>query len=675
MNVGKYLNSRLGKTLEQIKKAYLSNKHICFIVCSEPEFIEELICSSSLFPNCKPSKSDSDASIKFVDSDSFINSALCKSISNDNQQIAKPQLYIYNCSAYYCNGNMTEDIQLPLQSLTNYVNQITSLSHVNFKLTIGQKKRLNCLKESLILIPVKSQPQVPVYIEPYSETIVVPFMGELEFKEFVSDYLECTELVTTSVDDNGYRMVGNNHYLTKLYHNMRGLNATQIKSTLCKNQMLLGRIYYVEDEDKYEVKIAELIKNIRKEFERLVETSRALTLEESSVYEPAGLTNLITCLKEYKEQVANPHDFTKYILEAPKGLLVSGVPGSGKSMVASYIAGLFGLSLVRLDFGNLGGGLVGESEKNMDYALRMIEALSPCVLWVDEMEKAFSGSNGKSVHETTKRLFGKFLTWMQEKGKKGISCFVFATANDISQMPPEMFRSGRFDDKFFTFMPTSTECANIFKSIILDQTNKYKGRESRNLQAKPLFNTKKINDRLFMDLINNKDLCLLGFSGDISDRSVNRKNKFFTGADIDQVIKKAKILYLNGSARGMSCEKDAIFASERFVKCLIEAISITKTYGETNLDDIAKCYAQLAVNNFNNVSDEVILPFDGYDELAYISKEKDDKVDIYDLDRYNNGFEKYHYKKLKTDYDKCLFIIIRNAINQLAKEIIRRRLS
>lgn len=667
MNAFKYLNSRLGKTIEQIKRAYLSNKHICFIVCSEPEFIEELINSSSFFPNKKPNKTDFGASIQFVDNDDFIKSSLCKSISNETQEIEMPQLFIYNYRPYYFNDKLSEDVYIPIQSLVNYVNQITSLSHSNFNLTLGQRKRLNCLKQSLILIPIKSKIQIPSYIEPYSEVIVVPYMERMEFEEFVSLYLEKTEQIEIISNIEGYKVAKNSDYLKKLYDNMRGLNTTQVRTILKKNQMIFEHIYYEESDEKYEVKIDELTKNIRKEFERLIETSRALSLEESCEEEPAGLSNLTKWLEKYKNQVSNPQDFRKYIIETPKGLLVSGIPGSGKSMMAKYIAGCFGLSLIRLDFGNLGGGLVGESEKNMDNALNLIEALSPCVLWVDEIEKAFSGTNGNSGHETTKRMFGKFLTWMQEKGRKGISCFVFATANDISQMPPEMFRSGRFDDKYFTFMPTAIECANIFQSIVVKQTDKLKRIENKNLQAKPLFNVKKINGALFKELIESHELCLAGYPQTLSERNVNRLNKFFTGADIDQLIKIAKNLYI---MKYKDYKGDAVFDSTKFKECLEESIKEIKTYGETNLDDIAKCYAQLAINNFNNASSNCILPFKGYDELAYISANED--IYLYDLNRVNNSEEKEYYKHLTSDYDRCLYIILRNTINLLAKEIVRR---
>lgn len=676
MNALKYLNSRLGKTIEQLKKAYLSDKHICFLVCSEPEFIEKLIDSGSFFPNIKPRQTDSGASIRFVEGDDFIESFLFKSDTNYNQEIERPQLYVYNCSPHYVNDKVSEDVHLPLRSLTNYVNHISTLTNSNFELTTGQKKRLAYIKESLILIPVKSKPQVPTYIEPYSETIAVPFMNEPEFKEYVSLYLEETENAETSINSDGYKNLGNEDYLTKLYHSMRGLNATQIRTVLRKNQIQLGHIYLKKNDDNYEMLLGNLLQNIRKEFENLIETSRALSLEEASLNEPAGLSNLTKWLRQHKEQVSSPHKFAKYILETPKGLLVSGIPGTGKSMMAGYIAGYFGLSLVKLDFGNLGGKFVGQSEKNMDNALNLIEAISPCVLWVDEMEKAFSSSKGDSGNETTKRMIGKFLTWMQEKGKKGISCFIFATTNDISQMPPEMFRSGRFDDKFFTFMPTAEECAEIFESIICGQCKKYRTRTLKNLQAKPLFNNQKINKDLFLKLLDDKELCLAGFPvSNCKYRNVNHLNKFFTGADIDQLIKEAKNLYLlnYSGANSNAPSDDAEFDSNGFAECLKAALKEIKTYGETNLEDIAKSYAQLAVNNFNNASSDCILPFGGYDELPILTKKADEVVDLYDLNRVGKNREESHYETLKHDYDKCLYVMVRNTVNQLAGEIVRRR--
>ena len=150
-----------------------------------------------------------------------------------------------------------------------------------------------------------------------------------------------------------------------------------------------------------------------------------------------------------------------YGLPAPKGLLVTGIPGCGKSLTAKAMASAWGLPLVRLDIGRIFGGLVGASEQNMREALRTAEAISPCVLWIDEIEKGFSaGSSAVSDGGTSARVFGYFLTWMQEKTA---TVFVMATANNISLLPPEFMRKGRFDEIFFIDLPTTIERRVIFR--------------------------------------------------------------------------------------------------------------------------------------------------------------------------------------------------------------------
>lgn len=144
-----------------------------------------------------------------------------------------------------------------------------------------------------------------------------------------------------------------------------------------------------------------------------------------------------------------------------KGVLLCGVPGCGKSEAAKILCRQWETPMLRLDMDQLMGGLVGESERNLRQALAQAEAMAPCILWIDELEKGFSGaSSAGGDGGTFKRMFGRLLTWMQENTKP---CFIFATANDISQLPPEFFRSGRFDALFSVFMPTNNECKKIFQ--------------------------------------------------------------------------------------------------------------------------------------------------------------------------------------------------------------------
>lgn len=146
-----------------------------------------------------------------------------------------------------------------------------------------------------------------------------------------------------------------------------------------------------------------------------------------------------------------------YGLPAPKGIALIGIPGTGKSLTAKMIGGLWKLPLLRLDTGALFGSLVGESEERVRRALKIAETVAPCVIWIDEMEKGLA--HGGLDSGTSQRVFGAILTWMQEKTAP---CFVVATANDISQLPPELLRKGRFDEVFFLDLPTSIERREIF---------------------------------------------------------------------------------------------------------------------------------------------------------------------------------------------------------------------
>jgi|SRR5215813_2199597 len=147
-------------------------------------------------------------------------------------------------------------------------------------------------------------------------------------------------------------------------------------------------------------------------------------------------------------------------LPMPKGILMIGVPGGGKSLVAKVVANAWRLPLLRLDIGRIFGGIVGQSEENMRRAIRIAESISPAVLWVDEVEKAFPKTSGASDSGVALRVMGTFLSWMQEKKEP---VFVIATGNDISQLPPELTRKGRFDEIFYVGLPNEAARLKIFE--------------------------------------------------------------------------------------------------------------------------------------------------------------------------------------------------------------------
>ncbi|MBQ8669324.1 AAA family ATPase [bacterium] len=215
-----------------------------------------------------------------------------------------------------------------------------------------------------------------------------------------------------------------------------------------------------------------------------------------------GLENLKNWLN--KRNNSWSESAKKYCLPAPKGVLITGVPGCGKSLTAKAMSAAWQLPLLKLDFGKIFSGIVGSSEENMRKAIKTAEAVAPSILWVDEIEKSLSGmgsgSNGDSG--TSSRIFGTFLTWMQEKTAP---VFVIATANNISGLPAELLRKGRFDEIFFVDLPTHRERKEIFKLHL-----------AKRLKDKEVASRLEVNDELYEKL------------ADMTEG--------FVGAEIEQVV-------------------------------------------------------------------------------------------------------------------------------------------
>ena len=182
--------------------------------------------------------------------------------------------------------------------------------------------------------------------------------------------------------------------------------------------------------------------------------------EDETINAVGGLEELKKCLQQRSD--AFTERAREYGLPQPKGMLILGVPGCGKSLIAKTTSRLWGLPLLRLDMGRVyDGSMVGRSEANLRNALKTAESVSPTILFIDELDKAFAGGTGSADSDggTSSRIFGSFLTWMQEKTSP---VFVMATANRIERLPGEFLRKGRFDELFFVDLPTPDERQAIF---------------------------------------------------------------------------------------------------------------------------------------------------------------------------------------------------------------------
>ena len=179
---------------------------------------------------------------------------------------------------------------------------------------------------------------------------------------------------------------------------------------------------------------------------------------EESLDDVAGLDSLKHWLQKRKLAFQDPQRARSFGLTPPRGLLLLGVQGCGKSLCAKAVASEWQLPLIRLDPSTLYNKYYGESEKNLRRAMKTAESMAPIVLWIDEIEKAFGGQDGPDGGPS-QRIFGTFLTWLNDKVA---SVFVIATANDVSKLPPELLRKGRFDEIFFVDLPTTMVREQIF---------------------------------------------------------------------------------------------------------------------------------------------------------------------------------------------------------------------
>lgn len=277
---------------------------------------------------------------------------------------------------------------------------------------------------------------IPSELENYITVFDIPLPTDIEILSIINEFINDLEISVEQETINDIAL------------SFKGLNEFQIKQILNLAYQDGG---YIDKDDKL---------LILKEKEQFIKKSGMLEIVNFSetIDDIGGLENLKDWLKRKAKIFANLDKAIKFGVDVPKGIMIIGMPGCGKSLTAKATASLFEIPLVRLDVGRLLGKYVGESENNMRKALKLSEAIAPCVLWIDEIEKAFAGVGSDGGNEVTTRLFGQFLTWMQEKEN---TVFIVATANDISRMPPEFLRKGRFDELFFVDLPNGEERRKI----------------------------------------------------------------------------------------------------------------------------------------------------------------------------------------------------------------------
>lgn len=386
----------------------------------------------------------------------------------------------------------------------------------------------NGLDASIIM--VSSILNIPKELEKYIIVLEMNYLNDEEIKKVILNFIK--ENKSNKISDV---------LLSEMIKSFKGLSEFEVRS-------ILSLAYYQECGELTK-KALSLVFEQKQQMIKKAGILEMIPLRES-IDDIGGLNNLKQWIQRKAKVIKNIDEAIEFGVDIPKGILIAGIPGCGKSLNAKAVAKLFEVPLLRLDMGRLMGKYLGESEANMRKAIALAEAVSPCVLWIDELEKAFAGISGDGGGaEVTTRLLGNFLTWMQEKNSLA---FVVATANDITKLPPELLRKGRFDEIFFVGLPSSEERKKIFEIHI--------------------------NKRRKKDL-NKIDINKLAL-----------ETNGYSGADIEGVIKESI---------------EGVFADEKnelTTEYILNAIKNTHSLSEIMKDEIDKMIEEYKKRRFKNAS-------------------------------------------------------------------------
>lgn len=326
---------------------------------------------------------------------------------------------------------------------------------------IAQRKLYDRDYNTTVII-VSSVLKVPQELEKYVSYLDIPFPEEKEINQLIDEHVEVNCYDNFKDEDR-----------KKLMPSLKGMTSFEIDRML---DMAMSSNGSLSAED------TEMILQQKK---AMVKKSGLLELIDTpaSLEDIGGLDALKDYLRNKSKVITDLPKAQEFGVSIPKGVFIVGMPGCGKSLCAKASAALFNTPLLKLDMGSMMGKYVGESEGNLRKAIKIAEAAAPCVLWIDEIEKAFSGVGGNN--DIMDRMFGYFLSWMQEKTS---SVYVIATANNAHNLPLELKRKGRFDEIFCVNLPNEDERKKIFKIHI--------GKKKQNLDEAALNSVSLITEGL-----------------------------------------------------------------------------------------------------------------------------------------------------------------------------------
>lgn len=323
-----------------------------------------------------------------------------------------------------------------LKNLHDCINQ----PDIKTYLHLIAQRRLYDQEYNTTIIIVSPKIEVPQEILKYVSFFEIPFPEDEELNSLIDEHIEVNKYDKTKFSEEDRK---------ELLQSLKGMSAFEVDRVL---DMAMSKDGSLSAQDK---------SMILEQKKQMVKNSGLLELinVKESIDDIGGLENLKEYLKKKERIINNLVKARDAHVATPKGVFIVGMPGCGKSLCAKAASTLFNAPLLKLDMGSMLGKYVGDSESNLRRAIKIAEAAAPCILWIDEIEKGFSGVGGEGSDVIT-RMFGYFLSWMQDKES---AVYVIATANNADSLPPELKRKGRFDEIFCVNLPNDKEREAIFK--------------------------------------------------------------------------------------------------------------------------------------------------------------------------------------------------------------------
>lgn len=535
-----------------------------------------------------------------------------------------------------------KELQRVFKALERYVADHENPNHTQYKVL------KNC-----VVVLYSSNVMLSPMLQPYTEIIDVEYPDEEEIREIIK-----------AESGGDPALIGNDEYLSALCSDFLGFTTEEVIMTM-------NKILSISSLER-SAEVESIISDHKKQ-----KLQGGMIEQCSSDSNIGGMKNYRVWLEDQVKPLKNTNLFMRKTgTPPPKGVLLCGIPGCGKSEAAKFTAQMLKVPLLKMDIGSLMDKYQGVSEQKMRDALRMAEAMSPCVLWIDELEKGFSGAGTDGDSSSFKRMFGYMLGWMQDNQKP---CFIFATANDIGGLPKEFFRSGRFDALYAVYLPTADECCSIFAASMdraVKTIGKKRGYEVNTLTDSPadpggeekLWKLRQRVGLFSEECYTDKEMYITLLDDFFVTENV--RPRIVVGSDIQKIV--------NLALRELS--EEGRITKPLWENALQKVIKMPtlNVYGdgEENVDSIAVAYCRMLRKGFIPTSADVLFKqedyhvenVEEYDRLKRLSTSSMSEGEMKEYKEKLASCEilKKNEPPLKSRYDRAVYRYLRDRINAVA---------